>query len=34
MAGKLLADAVHAGATTRILSEADPAGRVRELGSR
>jgi glycine/D-amino acid oxidase-like deaminating enzyme len=34
MAGKLLADAVHAGAATRILSEADPAGRVRELGSR
>ena len=34
MAGKLLADSVHAGATVPILAEADPRGRVRERGSR
>jgi len=30
MAGKLLADAVHAGAPALVLAEADPAGRIRE----
>ena len=34
MAGKLLADSVHAGAPLPILAEADPRGRVRERGSR
>ena len=34
MAGKLLADSVHAGAPLPILGEADPAGRVREARSR
>ena len=33
MAGKLLADSVHAGALPPILAEADPRGRVSELGS-
>ena len=31
MAGKLLADALHAGTPLPVLAEADPAGRVREL---
>jgi len=33
MAGKLLADSVHAGTPLSILAEADPAGRVRERGT-
>jgi sarcosine oxidase subunit beta len=32
MAGKLLADSLHAGAPLPVLAEADPAGRVRDLG--
>jgi hypothetical protein len=34
MAGKLLADSVHAGQPLAILAEADPAGRVRDLVGR
>ncbi len=34
MAGKLLADSIHAGQPLPILEEADPAARVRELSSR
>jgi D-amino-acid dehydrogenase len=30
MAGKLLADSVHAGAPAAVLAAADPAGRIRE----
>jgi glycine/D-amino acid oxidase-like deaminating enzyme len=32
MAGKLLADSLHAGAPVPVLAEADPADRVRDLG--
>jgi sarcosine oxidase subunit beta len=32
MAGKLLADSLHAGTPAPVLGEADPAGRVRERG--
>jgi glycine/D-amino acid oxidase-like deaminating enzyme len=34
MAGKLLADCLHTGVAHPVLAEADPAGRVRELGQR
>jgi sarcosine oxidase subunit beta len=32
MAGKLVADALHTGTPATVLAEADPAGRIRELG--